>query len=81
MLTISYTLLVAICLIALMTVMTVFGILSISNKIKNKKKRVLYMAISIIAFLIILGINKYVSTFVVKNHKKQPVAIHKIIRR
>ena len=37
MLTISYTLLVAICLIALMTVMTVFGILSISNKIKNKK--------------------------------------------
>ena len=33
MLTISYILLVAICLIALMTVMTVFGILSISNSI------------------------------------------------
>lgn len=81
MLTISYTLLVAICLIALMTVMTVFGILSISNKIKNKKKRVLYMAISIIAFLTILGVNEYVSTVVVKHHKKQPVAIHKIIRR
>ncbi len=79
MLTISYTLLVAICLIALLFIMTVFGILSMSNK--NKKTQILYMSISIIAFLIILGINKYVSTFVVKNHKKQPVAIHKIIRR
>ena len=39
------------------------------------------MAISIIAFLTILGINEYVSTVVVKHHKKQPVAIHKIIRR